>query len=889
MSGFYDKDDFMNNKTSVRTKKSIFVITIVIAVVVVTALCLLIQRYYANLNQQLFNERRDHLVEFTEKSAELISKSNDNAENQLNACAYAVSQADSMPDADLNEWLAYMSGLVNDENILVLLFDEKGNYYSSDGASGYWQESDFLQESGKEVNIGVMACPHESNVTRIFYVRKLDEQIQLPGSNGPITHIAIAINSDEFRNEMSVTAYGETCYTYLTNKDGRRIYQYAYNNNNNNGFLGGYNLINAVEQYEVLHKGKYDSLSEAVEAHETDAYEFTYTDAESGEQSDWFVAVSYIDNAEWIVLLLVPTESIGAGTASLLSGTAAFFMAIAAAMLFIFVVVFVILMRSRSDQRLIAQQEENNKLLKKAADEADAANRAKTEFLSHMSHDIRTPINAIMGMTGIALKNIGKEERVRDCLGKIDGSSQHLLSLVNDVLDMSRIESGKTVMNNEAFNLRECLNNCASIISGQLVNRDIALIRDFDRVKAPAVMGDELHLRQVFINILGNSVKFTPDGGSITFRAWEEGDENGKRMFGFELSDTGIGMSKEYLPKLFEAFSQEDGGSRTTYKGTGLGMAITKSFVDLMGGTVDVESELNKGTKFFLHIPMEVCDMPEEAVITGEDYSALNGLKVILAEDNELNAEIAQEILTEVGITSRLAVNGSEAVEVFSESKPGEYAAILMDIMMPKMNGYEATRAIRRLDRADASEIPIIALSANAYEDDIRKAKEAGMNAHVAKPVNPGMIYKELMHYAARADQSGEISLEGMSVLAAEDNELNAEIMMDILEETGMKVQLVSDGKAALDAFKASEPGQYALILMDMQMPVMDGVTATKQIRALERPDAKNIPILAMTANTIEEAGDAAKDAGMSGFLTKPLQVEEIKKYFSDPKGGKKQ
>ena len=867
----------MDNPSSTKTKKSFFIIMAVIAVALVAGLLILVQWYYTDLNRNLFAERQTHLMEFTEKSAQLVTESNKNAISHLEGCAYALQEAGLRGEVELADTLAYLDGLVDDENSLVLLFDRQGNYYASDGASGYWEESDFLQDTDNAVNIGVMSCPHEGSVTRMIYARKLETAVPL--SDGRvITHIAVALHSDEFRGVLSVTGYGEACRTYLVNENGRRIYQYSYQGND--AFLSGYNLVHAIDQYAIRNQGNYGSLSAAMAAHATDAYEFTYVDEQGGEKTNWFVGIAYIENADWFILLLVPTESLGVGTTSLLQNTIKFFVVIAAALIALFILVFLVLMRSRTDQRMLAQQEENNRLLKEAADRADAANRAKTEFLSHMSHDIRTPINGIMGMTGIALKNLDNEEKVRDCLSKIDGSSEHLLSLINDVLDMSRIESGKTTLKQEAFSLRECLNNCASIISGQLVNRDIALIRDFDRVKAPAVIGDELHLRQIFINILGNSVKFTPDGGSIAFRAWEEGTADGKTVFVFDLSDTGIGMSKEFLPKLFEAFSQEAGGSRTTYKGTGLGMAITKSFVDMMGGTVEVESELNQGTRFLVKIPMEVCAMPEEAVASARDYGALQGRRVLLAEDNELNAEIAQEILEEVGIKVQLAINGKEAVHRFEASQPGEYAAILMDIMMPEMNGYEATRAIRALPREDAATVPIIALSANAYEEDIRKAREAGMNAHVAKPVHPDVIYRELLHYTAK--DRGEVSLAGMSVLVAEDNGLNAEIMLDVLEEAGLKVTMVSDGRQALEAFTAAQPGQYDFILMDMQMPVMDGPAATRAIRALDREDAGTIPILALTANSLEEAGEAAGNAGMSGFLMKPLQVDRIKAYFQD-------
>ena len=861
---------------AIRPRKSLFGVSVLLAVIVLIGLGLLVHRYYVNLNRQLFEERQEHLIEFTEKTAQLIEKSNENALNQLNACVYGLSAAPVQTETALQDCLLYLRHFVGDDDTLVLLFDQKGDYIASDGAGGYWEESSFLQGTDGAVSIGVMACPHEDGEPRMIYAKRLEREIPIAESGRVLTHVAIAIRSDRFREELSVTGYAENGCTYLTNHSGRRLYQYAYNNNNT--FLGGYNVIRAVETCEVLNAGRYESLSAAVQAHASDAYEFVYTDERTGEKVNWFVGVSTIDAADWVVLLLVPAAVLGEGTANLLADTAGFFAMIAAALIAVFMVVFVTLMHERSDRVLFAKQQEANRLLREAAEKAEAASRAKTEFLSHMSHDIRTPINAIMGMTGIAMKNIGREEKLRDCLKKIDGASQHLLSLVNDVLDMSRIESGKTVISHEVFSLRECLNNCASIISGQLVNRDVTLIRDFERIRAHAVVGDELHLRQVFINILGNSVKFTPDGGSITFRAWEEA-EDGKTVFVFALSDTGIGMSKEFLPKLFDAFSQEDGGSRTTYKGTGLGMAITKRFVDLMGGSIEVESELNHGTTFLLKIPMPTAELPQENAAQGEDYSALKDLRILLAEDNELNAEIAEEILQEVGIDVRLAVNGREALRLFEASQPGEYAAILMDIMMPEMNGFEATRAIRQLPRADAAVVPIIALSANAYDEDIRKTREAGMNAHLSKPVNPAAVYKELLHYASGAANKPGQALTGLTVLVAEDNELNAEIMLDTLEENGVKVRLAADGKAAAEAFAASQPGELALILMDMQMPVMDGVTAARAIRQMNRADAKTIPILALTANTAEEAGKEAESAGMNGFLMKPLRIEALGKW----------
>lgn len=362
-----------------------------------------------------------------------------------------------------------------------------------------------------------------------------------------------------------------------------------------------------------------------------------------------------------------------------------------------------------------------------------------------MSHDIRTPINGIMGMTEIALKNVSDTVRVEDCLGKISNSSQHFLSLINDVLDMSRIESGKVTVNFVPMNMTAATGECASIIGGQLLNRNIEFIREFGDFAHPDLIGDELHLRQILINILGNSVKFTPDGVKIYFRIKETDCADGKAHFHFEIEDTGIGMKQEYLKHIWEPFSQEDGGNRTNYKGTGLGMAITKKFVDMMGGTITVESRLNEGSKFVIELDFDIDQNAEPAAdMSQETVLDLDGMRVMLVEDNEINMEIAQFILEDVGISVTCVENGKLAVEMFQSSETGSFDVILMDIMMPVMNGLDAARAIRSLDCPDAKTIPIVAMTANAYDDDVRNAHEAGMNGHLAKPIDIALLYRTL-------------------------------------------------------------------------------------------------------------------------------------------------
>ena len=385
--------------------------------------------------------------------------------------------------------------------------------------------------------------------------------------------------------------------------------------------------------------------------------------------------------------------------------------------------------------------------LNEAKEQAEFANSAKSEFLAHMSHDIRTPINGIIGMTEIAHRHLDDTVKIEDCLNKIDLTSHHLLSLINDVLDMSRIESGMAEVNLAPMNMHRFIDNCGSIIMGQLHGRDLKFETVIGDLKHPDVIGDELHTRQIMLNILGNAVKYTRDGGSITLEVTEL-EEFGQGMVTYRIvvSDTGIGMKPEYVKHIFEEFTQEDGGSRTTYAGTGLGMAITKDLVEILGGTIDVWSELNVGSRFTVEIPLRI-DRSEKKTRIKATKNSIEGVKILLVEDNELNLEIAQELLEDAGAIVTTAENGQAAYDVFTSSPIGTFDIILMDIMMPIMNGYDATRAIRAFDRGDAGIIPIIAMTANAFDEDVRKSKQAGMNSHLSKPIDIASVIKTISDY----------------------------------------------------------------------------------------------------------------------------------------------
>ena len=395
-------------------------------------------------------------------------------------------------------------------------------------------------------------------------------------------------------------------------------------------------------------------------------------------------------------------------------------------------------------------------LTEAALHRAEEASAAKTEFLSNMSHDIRTPINGIMGMLDIAEENFEDQARVRDCLTKMRGAASHLLSLVNDVLDMSKIESGSMKLLNNPFDLRVLLQACCDIVAGQIIERNLTFTKQIGPFWHPYLVGSELHVRQVLINILSNAVKYTPDGGTIRFCAKETLYEEGLVHLRMEITDNGIGMSEEFLQHIFEPFTQEQRSSRTHYKGTGLGMAITKKLVDQMHGSLDVESEPGKGSTFIVRLSLPVDPTPHPVAAQQpakqEETPTLAGLHLLLAEDNELNSEIAVTLLEAEGAEVTAVTNGREAVEAMQHAAPHTYDAVLMDVMMPEMNGLEATRCIRAFEGVGPDEgTPIIAMTANVFADDVRACLDSGMNSHVGKPLDMRILMREILKYTHRS------------------------------------------------------------------------------------------------------------------------------------------
>ena len=520
-----------------------------------------------------------------------------------------------------------------------------------------------------------------------------------------------------------------------------------------------------------------------------------------------------------------------------------------------------------------------NQALSEAVHAAETANRAKSTFLSNMSHDIRTPMNAIIGFTTLAVSNIDDQKRVRDYLGKILSSSNHLLSLINDILDMSRIESGKIHLEETEVSLSDVLHDLKTIISGQIYAKQLDLYMDAMDVTNEDVYCDKTRLNQVLLNLLSNAVKFTPAGGTVSVRLKQfPGTLKDSGLYEIRVKDNGIGMSQEFVKKIFSPFERERTSTVSRTQGTGLGMAITKNIVDMMGGTIEVQTEQGKGTEFIVRLPFRIQFKQHHT----EKIAELEGLKALVVDDDFNTCDSVTKMLVRIGMRSEWTLSGKEAVLRARQSMElgDAFHAYIIDWRLPDMNGIEVTRQIRSL----GDDTPIIILTAYDWSDIEVEARAAGVTAFCAKPLFMSDIRDTLMTAIGQMQAETEdtpLSAAGSDfrdkcILLVEDNELNREITVEILNEYGCMVDTAENGAEAVEKVKNSKPGNYDLVLMDVQMPVMNGYEATKQIRALNDPELAGITILAMTANAFDEDRKKALECGMDGFLTKPIVIEEL-------------
>ena len=528
---------------------------------------------------------------------------------------------------------------------------------------------------------------------------------------------------------------------------------------------------------------------------------------------------------------------------------------------------------AKRDQEQKLDLSESREALKDALAIAENANKAKTSFLSNMSHEIRTPMNAIIGLNNIAMNDPTASDQVKEYLSKIGASAQHLLGIINDILDMSRIESGRMNIKKEEFSFAKALEQVNTIISDQCHEKGIVYDCQTKGQVDDYFIGDAMKLKQVMINILGNAVKFTPEGGTVRFLIEEGRRFDRNAVLKFIISDTGIGMSEEFLPHIFEPFSQEESGSTSKYGSTGLGMPITKSIVELMNGHIDVVSEKGKGTTFTVTLTLGESDRKQQI---GESGPIPHDMSVLVIDDDPIALEHAEIVLSQVGISSETAESGWEGIDKvrIRHGRREDYDLIIIDWKMPEMDGVETTRQIRKIV---GNHTPVIILTSFNWDDIADEAREAGADTFVSKPLFASTVMDEFVEAFRSKNEALEertADLRGRRVLLAEDVAVNAEIMMMVLTMREMEVDLAENGLVAVNLFERHEPGYYDAILMDMRMPEMDGLEATRTIRSLQREDAKTIPIIALTANAFDEDVQRSMQAGLNAHLSKPVEPE---------------
>ena len=607
----------------------------------------------------------------------------------------------------------------------VMLLDEQGTAYLSDGPAGIWYDVSHLLDENKRHTF--VSETDTIDGSFLVFSQELDSPITMGENHVRFTHIVLLKDIQTVKQYYTTTTYGGKAATYIIKKNGTL----AYFDADSDDVIGARNIYKALEEAEYIQGRNFDMVKEQLDRDGIVAANILLN------QTEYYYCLTALNNYDMTLMLLLPADCVAVSTMDMMNSAIRTGMIFISAMVLLILLAFFSLIKVQRSSQMVKLEQETNKELNRLRAAAETANAAKSTFLNNMSHDIRTPMNAIIGFTNIALKQNPKPE-VKACLDKISDSSEHLLALINDVLDISRIESGKVQYTPAPVDIAEVSESVLTIMYGYLSNRDITFQTELGQPQTRYVLTDAVRVREVLVNILGNAVKFTNDGGTVTYAvSYHPGEDDRHVNVRYRISDTGIGMSEDFVDHIFDEFSQEDLGARTQYKGTGLGMAITKRYVDLMGGTISVESKKGVGSTFTVELPMEIADSCEGKIT---DYAVgkadLHGLKVLLAEDNDLNAEIAIVQLEELGMQITRAVDGKEAVRCFAENPQGTFDIILMDIMMPQMNGYEATKAIRSLDdRPDGRTIPIIAMTANAFAEDVQASLDAGMNGHLSKPI----------------------------------------------------------------------------------------------------------------------------------------------------------
>ena len=718
------------------------VVAIVASVIIAVLGAVSVTGFMYEFSDMVYKERAYHLNETAAQITETVDVAIDEQWSLLQIMSLRYPTFDSLTTEECVSKITVMENIIGKNGLVFGIVDENGNIFASNEDEKNYTLGSLKLEDITDRTLAILNPVEGSDIDYMTFIVKNAKPVTL-GDGRKITHTVLFWEMNYYKKIFHTDAYGNENTVFIRGENGTNIYVETEKYK----FINDFDYMTTYPNIELL---KGDTIEDITENIKNNKSSVTSVKVKNNDET-YFITVQPMRHNNWDLVMVVPEEYVSAETvdfASAIIDTGAFIMLI---ICFSIISLVIYVYKSRNQTLLLKQEREYSKVLAASADEARNANMAKTKFLSHMSHDIRTPINGILGMINKAERHLTEPDILKDCHKKIRMSAEHLLGLINDILDVSKLETGLNNEKDEPFPMSCMLDTCCSIIRGQMESKpDVELRTDFTNIEHDSVIGSKLHIRQIFLNILSNAVKYT-DNGYIFFKAEEVVSYGDEATYTFTIQDTGIGMHPNYIEKIFEPFSIDDSEERKHRLGTGLGMSIVKSNIDKLGGTISVESTLGVGSKFTITFTLKltelevVCEAMKDRSL--KTFADVSGMKVLLVEDNELNIEVALMFLEDAGVKVDVAKNGKEAVDKFLASKEGDYDLILMDVMMPVMNGYEATKTIRSSSHPLATTIPIIAQTANAFQDDIKKVKEVGMNAHISKPIDEENLLNVLAQY----------------------------------------------------------------------------------------------------------------------------------------------
>ncbi len=864
-----------------RKYRKIFSIAAAVAVTAAIAGFFIIKQLSSYLNNTVYNERVNQLSEVT---VQLFNSTEWKISQYWSEALETQRRLDDAKPHTLTELSAYLEkeyelGHYREDGAVPIAIDEEGRMYSPDGDNGIISDTGPLVNCTERVSFIKYNTMNVEN--DIVFVYKLNVPVTISDTEKDICFVGICIGMETIGPIFRSPTYNGNNSTYILSSDGTKLYvdETKYKN-----LVPGYNVFNVMKKAGENENIDFD---EQLDKLETEGQILSHIRIEGVE---CFYAMRKIQDNDWIVMYINPAQEVAQGTVSVVNSalrtavvTAVFFLAATIVIMLCMAKALHTIGLLKAEHIAGRKLRELNKQLEQAKIEAEQAyavsqraNHAKTAFLNNMSHDIRTPMNAIIGFTSLAAAHIDDKESVKNYLSKIMVSSEHLLSLINDVLDMSRIESGKVKIEEKECSLSTIMHDLRNILQSDIKAKRLNFYIDTVDVEHEDVICDKLRLNQVLINIMSNAVKFTRPGGTVALRVVEiPNAPEGYAEYKFIVRDTGIGMSEDFIQKIFEPFTREENSTVSGIQGTGLGMAITKNIVDMMNGTIEVKSKPGEGSEFTVSVRFGISGNEHKIKVIKD----LEGFRALIADDNMDSCTSVEKMLRVIGLKPEWTTSGSEAVyrAKYAMQQNEPFQVYIIDWLMPDMNGIEVVRRIRQEVGETAT---IIILTAYDWTDIEAEAREAGVTAFCAKPLFLSELYNVLQNASGGGtdQREQEISTEqfaGKKVLLVDDIEINREIAVAVLEEAGLIVETAANGQEAVDAVKNSS-GDIGLVLMDIMMPVMDGYQATREIRKLSDPVLSKIPIVAMTANAFEEDKMAAIDAGMNDHLAKPFQVEKL-------------